>query len=186
MANRRPRKLCRRPFSKNFNGKQPWLGTWIRCRSENSDRRPKKYFHPVRKLIGGCPRLYMQDHSRGRRLTTTGQPTVSLLPLKSPEAPEIGQFTQNLGPEFQSQTIPRELFFSLHGFLPCGGLYPAARTIRFVGVSRDIGGISARSIPATNMGVGATLPQRFRSQRARINFTSGRSERSRTSFVVPR
>jgi len=40
------------------------------------------YFTEVRKLFGVSPRLYKQDHSRGRGLTTTGQPTVSLLPLK--------------------------------------------------------------------------------------------------------
>ncbi len=32
---------------------------------------------PFRKLIPPSPRLYRQDHSRGRGLTTTGQPTVS-------------------------------------------------------------------------------------------------------------
>src|SRR6266851_6137369 len=35
---------------------------------------------PFRKLIPPSPRLYRQDHSRGRGLTTTGQPTVSTLP----------------------------------------------------------------------------------------------------------
>ena len=39
------------------------------------------YFDVIRKLFGASSRLYMQDHSRGRGLTTTGQPTVSLLPL---------------------------------------------------------------------------------------------------------
>src|SRR6266851_5477522 len=38
---------------------------------------------PFRKLIPPSPRLYRQDHSRGRGLTTTGQPTVSSLPQKS-------------------------------------------------------------------------------------------------------
>src|ERR1700674_3956858 len=33
-----------------------------------------------RKLIPLSSRLYQQDHSRGRGLTTTGQPTVSSLP----------------------------------------------------------------------------------------------------------
>jgi hypothetical protein len=42
-----------------------------------------KYFHAIRKLFAGQPRLYRQDHSRGRGLTTTGQPTVSLLPLNT-------------------------------------------------------------------------------------------------------
>src|SRR5256885_15201392 len=64
--------------------------------------------------------------------------------------------------------------------------YLAASALRAVGVSRDIGGISASSKPATNMGVGATRPQRFNSQRARMNLVSGRRERSRIIFVVPR
>src|SRR5204863_7525154 len=41
------------------------------------------YFAQDRKLFKASPRLYMQDHSRGRGLTTTGQPTVSLLPLNA-------------------------------------------------------------------------------------------------------
>ena len=48
-----------------------------------------KYFHVIRKLFGGQARLYRQDHSRGRGLTTTGQPTVSLLPLKILKAVEF-------------------------------------------------------------------------------------------------
>src|SRR5205807_4106514 len=59
--------------------------------------------------------------------------------------------------------------------------YLAASALRAVGVSRDIGGISASSKPATNMGIGATRPQRFNSQRARMNFVSGRRERDRKS-----
>jgi len=47
---------------------------------------PRKYFHQSRKLLRDCHRLYGQDHSRGRGLTTTGQPTVSLLPLKAQRA----------------------------------------------------------------------------------------------------
>src|SRR5258708_28154152 len=42
-----------------------------------------KNLHPFRKLIPPSPRLCRQDHSRGRGLTTTGQPTVSSLPQKS-------------------------------------------------------------------------------------------------------
>src|SRR6266853_1513237 len=64
--------------------------------------------------------------------------------------------------------------------------YLAASPLRAVGVSRDMGGISASSKPATNMGVGATLPQRNSSQRARMNLVSGRRERSRIILVVPR
>ena len=37
-----------------------------------------------------------------------------------------------------------------------------------------------------NMGVGATLPQRASSHPARMNFVSGRSDRSRIILVVPR
>src|SRR5882762_10430632 len=47
------------------------------------------YFTEVRKLFCTSPRLYRQDHSRGRGLTTTGQPTVSLLPLKNPDSVEL-------------------------------------------------------------------------------------------------
>ena len=39
------------------------------------------FFSLLRKLIDRWNRLYIQDHSRGRGLTTTGQPTVSFLPL---------------------------------------------------------------------------------------------------------
>jgi hypothetical protein len=39
------------------------------------------YLLPAGKHFGAGLRLYKQDHSRGGRLTTTGQPTVSLLPL---------------------------------------------------------------------------------------------------------
>jgi hypothetical protein len=52
----------------------------------------KNYLSEFRKLFRRSHRLYMQDHSRGRGLTTTGQPTVSLLPLKSPQALEFTSF----------------------------------------------------------------------------------------------
>ena len=41
-----------------------------------------KNLYSFRKLNPPCLRLYQQDHSRGRGLTTTGQPTVSSLPQK--------------------------------------------------------------------------------------------------------
>jgi len=57
---------------------------------------------------------------------------------------------------------------------------------RRVDVSSDIGGTSSKVNSATNIGVGATRPQRFNSHLARRNFTSDRSETSSTIFVVPR
>jgi hypothetical protein len=42
------------------------------------------YFGMGKKHFEGGTRLYRQYHSRGRRLTTTGQPTVSLLPFLLP------------------------------------------------------------------------------------------------------
>jgi len=64
------------------------LGTNVRAQSADPSRlSPAPFQHPKnlqqsRKLIPPCPRLYRQDHSRGRGLTTTGQPTVSSLPQK--------------------------------------------------------------------------------------------------------
>src|SRR6266404_6237948 len=54
----------------------------VRLTSErqNFDANRPKNLYLSRKLIPPCPRLYQQDHSRGRGLTTTGQPTVSPLP----------------------------------------------------------------------------------------------------------
>src|SRR6266487_6713749 len=83
MANRPRRKRCRRRSPKSFAGKLQSLGIWIPCPWANSFQKDPNYFHAIRKLFGGQSRLYKQDHSRGRGLTTTGQPTVSLLPLKA-------------------------------------------------------------------------------------------------------
>src|SRR6516165_7680754 len=45
--------------------------------------RPKEKKSAKQETFSNWFRLYRQDHSRGGRLTTTGQPTNSLLPLKS-------------------------------------------------------------------------------------------------------
>jgi hypothetical protein len=62
---------------------------------------PPKYFYESRKLLRGCHRLYGQDHSRGRGLTTTGQPTVSLLPLKA----QLAHSTDNLAKTNDSLSV---------------------------------------------------------------------------------
>src|SRR5215471_8624590 len=55
---------------------------WPRVSSRSADRFFTKFLSGTEKHFWGNYRLYRQDHSRGRRLTTTGQPTVGLLPLK--------------------------------------------------------------------------------------------------------
>ena len=70
-------------------GVRPRLGRPIRISPVGNSRL-------FRKLFDGRYRLYKQDHSRGRRLTTTGQPTVSLLPLKPLETLKPTRFIQNL------------------------------------------------------------------------------------------
>src|SRR5258708_5380158 len=102
---------------------------------------------------------------------------------KNPEAIEPAQFIWNL--EESTHLDARWKAFPLSANIPLAS-YFVASAIRAVGVSRDMGGISSSSSPATNMGVGATLPHRNNSQRARMNLVSGRSERSRISLVVPR
>src|SRR5260370_10543552 len=86
MANQPRRKPCRRPSPKSFIGKRQSLDIWIPWLWVNSSRKDRKLFHTIRKLFAGQSRLYKQDHSRGRGLTTTGQPTVSHLPLIKTDA----------------------------------------------------------------------------------------------------
>src|SRR5690242_7532301 len=82
MGRRQRRRRYKPLLPKSFAGKWLWRGIWIPFLSENSSQKACNYFREVRKLFSASHRLYMQDHSRGRGLTTTGQPTVSLLPLK--------------------------------------------------------------------------------------------------------
>src|ERR1700739_3120965 len=77
MGNHPPHSLCKRRFRRSFTGRWPWPDTWMPWIS--APRGPN-YFLDTGKLFYGKPRLYRQDHSRGRGLTTTGQPTVSPLP----------------------------------------------------------------------------------------------------------
>jgi len=60
-----------------------WRATWIQSiyskHIAGSGHIGINSFRYARKLFAAWHRLYMQDHSRGRGLTTTGQPTVSPL-----------------------------------------------------------------------------------------------------------
>src|SRR3979490_570688 len=69
--------------------------------------------------------------------------------------------------------------------IPSPATYFVASAIRVVGVSRDIGGISSSSKPASHIGLSASLSQLVSSQPARMNFVSRRRERSRISFRLP-
>src|SRR5215471_8363348 len=93
---------------------------WPRVSSRSVDRFFTKFLSGTEKHFWGNYRLYKQDHSRGRRLTTTGQPTVSLLPLKSPQTGETAGFRHRLG--------ARKLLFTKSG--PPAAVWPSRETIQ--------------------------------------------------------